>query len=462
MAQAILGCMLLGFLTVSLYYVVRWASLGAAYKAKLLCSGVFVARRDAGSILNADLAVDDLAMLRHIDSHVDYESKTVTAVFFGLVRRRAIYRRGLGCTLAYGNPEQRPCPAAGAEAIPNGAAKRPGPTAGPAADSPLSQGAGTSRLREAVESAFSDPDPARPRRTRAVLIVHDGRIVAERYAPGFTGETPFLGWSMAKSVVNSLVGTLVKKGRLSLDGPVAVPEWRKAGDRRRKITLDQLLHMNSGLRFDEDYGRPLTDVTRMLLGVPDMAAYAARKPLDGEPGTRWSYSSGTTNIIARILRDAVGDADYHAFPRRALFDRIGMRSAVIETDASGTFVGSSFMYASARDWARFGLLYLRDGVWANERLLPEGWVEYTRTPAAGDHRQRYGAHFWLEIPEEYRSGGSGSLLPPDSFHAIGHEGQFVTIIPSRDLVIVRLGLTRRPGAWDHGAFIASVLGGLSC
>lgn len=164
---------------------------------------------------------------------------------------------------------------------------------------------------------------------------------------------------------------------------------------------------------------------------------------------------GTTNIIARIIRDAIGgtDADYFAFPRRALFDRIGMHSAIIEPDASGTFVGSSFMYATARDWARFGLLYLQDGVWEGERILPQGWVKYALTPTG-----EYGAHFWLKVPPPFKSKVSRMpLLPVDTYFAAGHEGQFVTIIPSRKLVAVRLGLSRLKGAWDQQGFIAQIL-----
>jgi hypothetical protein len=176
---------------------------------------------------------------------------------------------------------------------------------------------------------------------------------------------------------------------------------------------------------------------------------------------RWSYSSGTTNIITYAIRHVIGDSNYLEFPRRALFDRLGMTSAVMETDAAGTFVGSSFMYATARDWARFGLLYLRDGVWAGERILPEGWVAYTRTPAPNAPDQQYGAHFWLRIPEEFRCGGDRPPLPADAFHAIGYEGQFVTIIPSRELVLVRLGLTRYPCAYDHQVFVHSVLAAIA-
>jgi hypothetical protein len=217
--------------------------------------------------------------------------------------------------------------------------------------------------------------------------------------------------------------------------------------------------MSSGLHFDEGMTSASTDVMRMLFRVTNTAAYAARLPLEAKPGTRWKYSSGTTNILARAIRSAIrNDREYLAFPRRALFDAIGMHSAVIETDSSGTFVGSSFMYATARDWARFGMLYLQDGVWADRRVLPEGWVRYTTTPAPASSSGEYGAHFWLDVPAEYRR--TADDLPLDAFHAVGHEAQFITVIPSRELVIVRLGRTRYPEAWDHVRFVNDILAAL--
>jgi CubicO group peptidase (beta-lactamase class C family) len=313
------------------------------------------------------------------------------------------------------------------------------------------------RFEQALDWAFSEPDPQQLRRTRAVVIVRKGRIVAERYAPGFSRDTPLLGWSMAKSVMNGLVGILIKTGRLALNAPLPVPEWQEPNDPCRRITLDHLLHMSSGLHFDESYGNPLADVTYMLLGVPNMGAYAARKPLEAEPGAKWSYSSGTTNLISRAIRQVVGEAGYPGLPGRALFQPIGMSSAVIEADAAGTLVGSSFMYATARDWAKFGQLYLQGGMWEDRRILPEGWVQYTTAPAPRAPDKEYGAHFWLKIPKEYQSGGQANLIPADAFHAVGHEGQFISIIPSRELVIVRLGLTRYPLAWQHDKFVKLVL-----
>ena len=213
--------------------------------------------------------------------------------------------------------------------------------------------------------------------------------------------------------------------------------------------------MSSGLRFDEKMSTPVTDVTTALFLVPDMAAFAADKPLEAAPGTRWQYSSGTTLILSGVLRHAASPSTCRTFPRAALFDPIGMSSAVLEEDATGNFVGSSFLYATARDWARFGQLYVQDGVWKGTRILPEGWVAYSRTPAPADATRAYGAHFWLQIPDEY--GTSQTALPGDAFHAAGHEGQFVTIIPSRQVVIVRLGKTRHERVWDQTAFVSNVL-----
>lgn len=437
------------------YYASELISTGAAYKAKILCSGVFVSKRSAESIINSDLAVDDLAMLRHIDAKIDRATQTSAASFLGLANQTAAFRPDLGCTLVFAGHNDRP--------------PVPRDTGNPAFDSKAgvwreepavakaTAGVNQDRLNAALEWAFSEPDAKHLRRTRAVVVVHKGRIVAERYAPGFDRDMPLIGWSMTKSVMNALVGILVAQGRLSLADRVDMPEWQGLDDGRRHITLNALMHMSSGLDFNEGDSDPLADVTHMLLRAPDMAAYAARKKLAAEPGARWSYSSGTTNILSRVLRRAVGEAEYLSFPRRALFEPLGMSTAVIEPDASGTFVGSSFMYASARDWAKFGQLYLQDGIWNGKRILPEGWVQYTTTPAPQAPNQEYGSHFWLKLPKEYAGVDDSSRLPEDAFHAVGHEAQFVTVIPSCELVVVRLGLSRYSSAWQHDRFLGGVL-----
>jgi CubicO group peptidase (beta-lactamase class C family) len=215
--------------------------------------------------------------------------------------------------------------------------------------------------------------------------------------------------------------------------------------------------MRSGLRFSEVYSDLSSDVIEMLFNRSDTAAYAADQPLSFQPGTTWSYSSGTTNILSALARGAVGDAAYVGWPRRVLFDPLGMNSAIMEPDASGTFVGSSFMLATARDWARFGQLYLQDGLWDGRPILPEGWVRFSTSPTPQSPEGIYGAHWWLKLQPELGGGtAAAARIAPDAFFAIGHEGQTLTVIPSLRLVVVRLGLSIYIDAWNHAAFLADL------
>jgi len=446
------GLVLLGAIAVVVTHGARLIAIGTAYKAKMLCSEVFVAGRDLEAVM-ADLVADDLAALRVIGAAIDEGEKTVTASLYGFAETEVRYRGDIGCALS--SEKARPASSETDAQVRQGAANYPRLKGSQPVKPAKSGSVDNPRLAAVLDDAFSEPDPEHPRRTRAVVVVHKSRIVAERYAADIGPDTPLLGWSMTKSVMNALVGILVKADRISLDVPVRVEAWRAPGDPRGRITLEHLLRMSSGLEFNEDMTDPLADVSRMLLSARDMAAFAANKPLEAEPGTRWQYSSGSTNILAGVLRHVLGDEAYRRFPREALFNRLGMTSAVLEADASGTFVGSSFMYATARDWARFGLLYLQDGTWQGDRILPEGWVKYTRTLTPADTQRAYGAHFWLRVPNEYR--GTEDDLPKDAFHAVGQEGQFVTIVPSRDTVIVRFGKTRYPQAWKHDDFVMNVL-----
>lgn len=284
-----------------------------------------------------------------------------------------------------------------------------------------------------IEEAFARKETPTLGRTDAVLVVQGGQIAFERYGDGFDATSTHHSWSMAKSITQALVGMLVLDGKLDIGARADVPEWR--ADAREAITLDQLLRMSSGLKFIEDYapGGGPSDVIAMLFneGKDDVAAYAAAQPLLHEPGTHWSYASGTTNIVSRIAARAQG-GDFGAFMRERLFAPLGITSAIPKFDKAGTFIGSSYCFMSARDFARFGLLYLRDGMWDGRRLLPEGWVDYARTPTfqqAGVTDNRYGAHWWLDF------GG------PGSFSANGYDGQFIIIRPDRDLIIVRHGVT---------------------
>lgn len=280
----------------------------------------------------------------------------------------------------------------------------------------------------------------------AVLLIHRGRLVYERYGGGANAFYLQYSWSMAKSVTQALVGILVRQGRLDPFAPAAVPEWQSAGDPRRRITVDQLLRMRSGLAFNEDYvDGERSDVIPMLSfeGRHDTGAFAAAKPLLHEPGTVFSYSSGTTNIVARLLRDLVGGpTEMLRLMRDELFEPLGMRTPTPRFDTAGTFIGSSFLFATPQDFARFGYLYLRDGVWDGRRILPEGWVDYARRPSYRDAEQAYGAHWWL-VPDDH-----------GRFCASGYDGQRVLVVPDRDAVAVRLGRTDA----DHIAPLWETLG----
>jgi CubicO group peptidase (beta-lactamase class C family) len=260
---------------------------------------------------------------------------------------------------------------------------------------------------------------------------------------------------MAKSVLSALIGILVDDGRLALDRQELLPAWR-APDPRAAISLEDLLRMRSGLRFSETYANPWSDVLHMLYGVHDTAAYAASRPLASAPGAVWSYSSGTSNILSAIIRQVVGDDRYHAWPREVLFDPLGMASAVLEPDGAGTFILSSYMAASARDWARYGQLWLDGGRVNGRNVLPGEWITFSTapTPQSGG---RYGAHWWLKLnPEIGGDSPRARTIAPDAFFAIGHEGQTLTIVPSKRLVAVRLGASIHIDAWDQAAFIAAL------
>ena len=441
-----------------LSYFPKLLSSAAAYKAKLLCSGLFGCQREASSLLSEDLAVDSLAPLRGIKTIVDREQQTVTASCLGKFRRTALYRPGLGSTLVLGTSVEA-LRQQGKE-FAAWAGDRPRPSRPLPVAHRLPPAINRQQLSQAVDSAFTETNPAKLKRTRAVVVVYRGKIVAERYADGFSAQTPMLGWSVAKSAVNALVGVLVQQGKLTLDARNLLPEWQN--DARRDITLDMLLRMSSGLAFSERYGDPLSDVMALLFQRGDGAQYAAQLPLATSPGKAFHYASGTTVLLCRIVRAALGGTltDYFSFPRQALFDRLGMASAVLEPDAAGTFTGSSFMYATARDWAKLGLLYLQDGVWAiagrRERILPEGWVNYSVQPS--ETAPFYGAHFWRGVPLSFAAEGSDPpVWPADAYLGAGYQGQFVTVIPSRDLVVVRLGLSQRRNSWDHPKFINDVV-----
>ena len=301
-----------------------------------------------------------------------------------------------------------------------------------------------------LDRAFDDSGPLT--QTLALVIVHRGRIVAERYAEDVDAATTLISWSMAKSILHAAVGILAGEGRLDTAARAAVPQWSGAGDPRGAITLEQLLAMRDGLAFVEDYvDDQISDVIEMLFGrgQADVAAFAADRPLAAEPGERFNYSSGTTNIVSRIVGNVIGGGPdgYEAWLGRRLFEPIGMRTASPKFDDAGTFIASSFVYATARDFARFGELYLRDGIWDGTRLLPEGWVDHARRIRSQDEESGnfYGAHWWVVGDDA------------GTFWANGYEGQSIMVSPGTDVVMVRLGKTPAERYPDLARFRADVV-----
>lgn len=315
------------------------------------------------------------------------------------------------------------------------------------------------RLASLAGRSLDAPKATALARTRALVVVHGGRLILEWYASGIRQSTRLQSWSMAKSMLHAALGIAIADKRLAAADPAAVPEWRGNGDPRVRITLLQLAQMTDGLRFEEDYADPHSHVMQMLFGAGrgDVGASAARAPLAHTPGTRWSYSSGSANLLSRVLRDTLGGREAYAELLRArLFGRVGMNSAVAEFDAAGTWIGSSYVHATARDYARFGLLYLRGGNWNGEQVVPLAWVERARTPTMAS-RGEYGALFWLNARDpDTGKPAISEKLPDDLFLARGFGGQIIAIIPSLDAVVVMLNVNYS----DDASAIVDLVAGL--
>jgi len=412
----------------------KYANIASAYASKTVCSGVFVSGRDF-----EDVKAKDLYPVPYVDVVVDYDNKTVSSTVYGLAKTTAIYRPGLGATLLNGFDADELKKQA--KPFIDDSVK----TKQELSYSSIPQEIDSAVLFQAIDKIFTEDDTAYTKNTRAVVVLYDGKIIAERYAPGFNAKTPLLGWSMAKSVTNAMIGLLVLDGKLDVNQPAPVEEWKN--DERSKITLDNLMRMNSGLQFEEDYTKPC-DATNMLFRTKAAGQYAINCKLKVNPGELFSYSSGTTNILQEIMRRKFKNlAEYQSFPFNRLFLKLGITSAVFEPDVSGTFVGSSFLYATALDWAKFGQLYLQDGVWGGERILPEGWVKYSSSETKNSGG-KYAAQFWINHNDKE--------FPQDAFYADGHEGQMVCIVPSKKAVIVHLGCAH-PQKFPYIGFTKEVL-----
>jgi len=412
---------------------IRAARVPTSLAAHQLCSAVFVGGVEPQRFFAESIAPDVTPVAGLVRHEVDREHGAVTASLAGLAPSRAVYRGPLGCVVDQGvtPPKVTLAARAGPPLLP--------PLAGPEPVAPSEPA-----LQAALDHAFAEPERAPHRWTHAVVIVHDGRIVAERYAPGYGVATPQHGWSMTKSATNALLGVLVRDGRLRMDQPAPVAAWSRPRDPRHAITPDNLLRMTSGLRIGQslmsDWTTAFDPAAQMNFAVPDMAGMAERAPLAAPPGRSWRYTDGNTAILGRIIRDAAGGdaASVQAFAHRELFDKLGMEHVTLETDATGAPIGGIGMWASARDWARLGLLYLNDGAVGGERILPQGWVDYSARLTPGSEAFGYGAGFWTNQPSP-GARRTRPHMPADSFMARGSHGQYVVVVPSARLVVVRLG-----------------------
>lgn len=431
--------------------------ISTGFYAKQLCSEVFVGGRSHEAVVTQDLRnLYPALTMRWMQSRIDQTAQSAVASFFGISPTRAQHRAGQGCAVTFD-----PVPPATEGALRSSVLLRTASAdQSRASVKPLPWLAQTEpnpRLQAVIDRAFAEftDDSEQRQRTRGVMIVRDGRVLVERYAQGFDAGSRFAGWSIAKSVAHALVGVLVREGRIKVDEPLPIPEW--VADERRNITWEHMLRMTSGLAFDETYLNPRSDVNLMLWRSSDASGFAAQTKAGAAPGASWKYTSGTTNVLMRALRLKLGPGESHIeFPRRSLFDRIGMTDTTLETDATGNFVASSFIYATVRDLARFGWLYANDGVWQGERILPEGWVAHAAKPTArSTHGEVFGAHFWVSVPDEERH--RYRRAPEHVLQAAGFGGQRITILPAEKIVIVRVGLAIRAEAWNQWKFLAEVL-----
>jgi CubicO group peptidase (beta-lactamase class C family) len=422
---------LLLLIVVGLVAVYRWQRpllvTGTGYAAHNDCAVRHVARR---SDPENDLPPNPLVPHLRMSEHSDGEGGRVDASLRGLLAEQTAWHAGgFGCTIAEDRPDlPRPTE------VTQGHRWTDAPLAEPAAAGP--------GVAQAISRAFGD-DLAEHLRdelgTRAVVVLHRGRLVAERYADGFDERTPQLGWSMTKSVTNLMVGALVARGVVSLDDHGLREEWI---DERADITVEHLLRMTSGLGWDETYELG-TPITRMLYIEPDMAGYVAGQPAEHTPGAYQEYSSGSTNLLCDVVADKAGvrGAQRADLPRQLIFEPLGLTSAVMEPDASGNPVCSSYMWATPRDWAVVGQLALQQGRWQGEQLLPAGWMRRSTVHerVAQSEEEGYAAGWWVNREED------GTIvdgaLPEDTIRASGHDGQMVAVVPSADLVVVRLGFT---------------------
>ncbi|WP_431166611.1 serine hydrolase domain-containing protein [Tenacibaculum halocynthiae] len=411
----------------------------AGYSAKNTASSVFVAGRNLAFTDSTD---NNFSPINLTSDKINLEEKSATGSAFGLLKRKAIYRKGLGAVLITDDFDtSAPYLTPNRETSDN---LTPYPYGNAPQKDSIFANIDYNKLHNTVSSIFNVTN-----KTRAVVVVYKDKIISEKYDKGFTKDSKLLGWSMTKSITSTLFGILQCKGGINVMDKAPIKEWQN--DDRKNITIHNLLQMNSGLEWLEDYNT-ISDVTKMLFLEKDVTKTQINKPLVGKPNETWNYSSGTTNLLSGILRSQFSShQEYLDFWYSALIDKIGMNSMILEADMRGNYIGSSYAWATPRDWAKFGLLYLHNGHWNGENLFDKDWVTYATTPTPTSNIKKeggYGAQIWLNTANRYPD------APANMYSFNGYKGQNVFILPDQELVIVRMGLTKNA---DINVFLKNII-----
>ena len=428
--KRIIAVILVLLLVVGTWFIWPRLPIITAFAAKGMCSSVFLAHKGQSRIGSEDLSFFPISLAKSV---IDFEDKSVTSTVFGLAERKAVYREGLGAVLVLNKPEDElkqaqvtlPEPGYSQDTIPW--------PKGDILPEEKPYGVNYQRLNELIDTCFDAPDSEPFKKTLGIVVVYDGQIIAEKYLDGYNSETMFHGWSMTKSINGALAGILSDEGKLKVDEPAGFPEWQN--DARKNISVKNIIQMSSGLDWYENYFT-ISDATVMLMQSDDMLSSVLDNKAKYEPGTYWNYSSGDANLLSGILRNRINnDNEYHKFIYTKLLYPTGMLHTNIETDANGLFVASSYSYGSTRDWARFGMLFLNNGVFVSDTVLSKEWVDFMKTPATSSNGN-YAGTFWLKESNPWQALKD---VPDDVFFADGFLGQRVYIIPSKKLVVVRMG-----------------------
>lgn len=453
--KKILYCFSLALVICFVVYLWMFLPIISGHVAKEMCSDIFVSERTAVDIAKNETGIFPYNLASYI---VNMEDSSVSTSILGFAKRKAIYRKGLGATLISGisETELRNQSLNVITELPKDQNDINYSFDNLKKDSTIA-GIDKTQLASAIYIAFNEPFDKKQRQTRSLVIVYDGMIIAEKYAAGYTANSKQLSWSMTKGIINALIGVLVQQGKLNINSPAPIDEWKN--DPRNKITIANMMHMSSGLRFWWFPAGP-SDLTNMLFKERDMSAFARNKSIKNEPGKVFNYSDGSANILSYIIRKTVGDRDYYRFPYEQLFYKIGMHQTLLEVDATGTFVGSSYCYATSLDWARFGLLYLNDGVCNGLRILPEGWAKFTATASIAKNSNKggkYGALWWTNEADQNNSANRKyPHVPSDCFSCQGYDGQYLWVIPSKKLVVVRTAFEKGSNL-DPDFFLSEII-----